>query len=118
MVINGKERGMEFVVQSYDEISQLCPDHDIAKLGDLLNDSAKNVSAMIKCAIILNKAYEDHEHYKNHDYEPDYLSEDDFRFMSLDEMKEVSRAVADAFQQGMKTTVKTEQIKRKNAVRA
>lgn len=120
MVIKGRERGLEFNVQSHEEISKLCPDNDMAKMGDLYKSTFDSVNNTIKIAIALNRGYEDHRAYDNPSYKPEYLTEEDFRFFSMTDIHKLGEEVTACMKEGEKTEIELEPVKQssKNAKRA
>lgn len=109
MNIAGKERRFELNVQSHGEVSDLCPGNDLANIGQLYaHGSKEGTAATIKIAIILNRGYEDHKHFDDPDYEPSYLEEKDFRFMSIAQIQALEREISEAMQRDSQTTVEAE----------
>ena len=120
MIIKGKERGLEFNVQSHREISEMCPDNDLANIAKLYTNSRDSVQNVIRMAIALNRGFEDHKAYDNPNYKPEYLTEDDFKFMAYEEIAKLENEVNDCMVNGRKTEIETEPVKSssKNVKRA
>ena len=120
MKINGKERGFEFNVQAHKEISEHCPGGDLGRMGELYEKSSdEKVQADIMIAIALNRGYEDHRHYEDTDYVPDYLTEDDFRFMHFSEIAALENEITSCMTKDNRISVETQPVKSsKNAKKA
>ena len=86
MIINGKDRQFELTVQAHSEISKLCQDEDFAKIDKLFStSSALGNENLMRIAIIMNRAYEDHRNFEDPSHEQEYLTTDDFKFMLFPE---------------------------------
>lgn len=111
----GKEYGLELNIQSEIEISELCPDGDFAKIGEVLSSGTfiENVKNIIKIACMLSRGYEDHMKYDNPEYEVNYLTEDDFKFAKNSDIFMLTNAVTEAMSEGAEQTVETEVSKKK-----
>ena len=118
MIINGKERQFELTVQAHMEISKMCPEENFSKIGELFSESSiAGDNTLIKIALIMNKAYEDHECHKHPGRVPDYLTEDDFAFMLFPEFNELERVLMQTMTAGSSVEIEVEPPKpgRKNA---
>lgn len=111
MKINGREINFELNVQSHEEICAFCPGEDLARMAELYKTGSKNtVAADIKIAIALNRGYEDHKHFDDPSYSPQYLTEEDFRFFSYSKVPELERELSAAMTAGMAETVETDPV--------
>jgi len=115
MIIKGKERHFEFNVQSHKEISMLCRDNDIANIGELYKNSLDSVANIIQMAIIMNRGYEDHKAYDDPTYTPEYLTDDDFRFVSYQQIRELEQVLNRVMIEGRETEIETEPVKIKSS---
>jgi len=115
MIIKGKERHFEFNVQSHEEISRLCRDNDIANIAELYKTSLDSVTNIIKLACIMNRGYEDHKAFDQPGYEPEYLTEDDFRFISYQQIHELEIILNRVMIEGRETEIETEPVKIKGS---
>ena len=111
MIIKGKERHFEFNVQSHMEVSKMCRDNDIANIGELFSSSLDSVANTIRVAIALNHGYEDHYAYEHPGYEPEYLTEDDFKFMPYLEVTELGTLLNRVMIEGRETEIETAPVK-------
>jgi hypothetical protein len=107
MIIRGKERHFEFNVQSHDEISRICRDNDIANMAELYENSVDTVHNIIRIAVILNRGYEDHKAYDDPDYKPEYLTEDDFKFMLYPDIRKLEGILNTVMAEGRETEIET-----------
>lgn len=112
MNIRGRERQFLLTVRGRDEIADLCPNKDISQIGDVLRSSG-NTDVMRKMMLIMNRDYEDHEHYHNSGYQVDYLTDDDIQMLTMDEFRALDDEVSDAFLKGMGVSVDVEDKKGK-----
>lgn len=84
MKIHGREVGLLKTVGAVCEISEMCPEKKLNNVkllfqGDDIADR-KNMIALV-CA--LNKGYESAKKFEDHDYKPNFLTEEEC--MSIDE---------------------------------
>lgn len=107
MIIRGKERYFELNVQSHEELAAICPNGDVSTLGDLFKEDTgvANVQTDIQIACILNKGYEDRMAFENPDYKPVYLTADDCRFLSIEEVHQLEAEITTAIKEGRKVSV-------------
>lgn len=114
MIINGKERGFELTVQSHEEIARQLPGNDIATLQEMYRSgSLQSIDTDIMVAIAMNRSYEDHKHYIDPEYDPDYLTKEDFRFFGYHQFGELDAELGAAMNAGNEREVLTEEIKGK-----
>ena len=63
MIINGKERKFFLTVGASCAIAELCPDGDIAKIGELFRGRySKNMTSVAKFIAAMNRGYEERIH--------------------------------------------------------
>lgn len=112
MLIKGKERKFELNVQSHEELAELCRNQDLANVDELFTVGTKQtVENVIKFAIIMNRGYEDHAAFENPMHAPEYLTEQDFRFMSMQQIGKLQEEILAAMNAGEERLVETEEIK-------
>lgn len=111
MIIRGKERKFELNIQAEDEIAQLCPGKDYANIGELMTGGTTNDQqwAVIRVAIAMNRGYEDHRNYEDPEYIQDYLTENDFRFATTQQILDLGQEVIAAMNEGSERTVETKE---------
>lgn len=110
MIIRGLERHFMLGVRGRDKIAALCINGDIKNIADTMN-SSKTTDIIQKMAIYMNQDYEDRKHYDDPDYQPDYITENDFVVMTMDEFRQLEEEVSDAFLSGMGITIEAEEPK-------
>lgn len=116
MIIRGKERHFELNVQSHEEIAEQLPGKDFAALQDVYNHGTlQSADTDIMIAIALNRGYEDHRHYIDPSYEPDYLTKEDFRFLPFGAITTLETELMQALNEGQERTVEAEPVKPKKA---
>lgn len=109
MKIAGKDRSFELNVQSHEEIARMCPGEDMANMALLFNQgSIVTMQTTIKIAIALNRGYEDHRHFDDPEHHPEYLTEDMFKFMSLNQIRELEEELTRVMNEGNEVTVEGE----------
>ena len=113
MKIKGKERCFEFNVQSHEEIAKLCRDNDISNLPEIMTNTLTSADTIISMAIAMNRGFEDHRAYDNPNYKAEYLEKEDFRFLTMAEMKLLEKEIMDAMNFGNKTEIEIEEPKKK-----
>ena len=113
MIIRGKERFFEFNVQSHEEVSKMCRDNNLANIGELYQNSLDSVNNIIRLAIALNRGYEDHKAYDEPGYKPEYLTEDDFKFMLYPDIRKLEGILNQTMIDGRATEIETEPVKSK-----
>lgn len=113
MKIRGKERGFELNVQSHDEIEQICEGKDFANFGKLFEGITQGEMIRMdqRIAIILNKGFEDHRAFDHPGYAPEYLTEEDMKFLTLKEIQELEAELLLCVSTGQATTVDAEEPK-------
>lgn len=112
MLIRGKDRKFELNIQAQDEIAQFCPNNDYGQIGQLLQGGTVNEMqwSLIKVAIAMNRGYEDHRHFDDPDYTPDYLKESDFLFFTSDMIMQLGDEVIGSMNRDSERTVDTKPL--------
>lgn len=113
MVLNGKERHFALTVGAYFDIAQICPEHDITMLGDLLSNDNMAMQTIIKMAVAMNKAYNDQRQWQGLETEGDSLTEAELYTMPLDGLKALSNEVMASYTLGSATEVEAKDSKKK-----
>lgn len=99
------------------ELSKLCPGNDINKLNAMFSDKdfVKQTDISIQAIIILNKAWEEHEHYKDPSHKVDPVRKEDLIFLSEEELGELFDRAMNDCKKDSETTIQTEPIKKSDA---
>lgn len=115
LTINGKHYGFKLNIQAQTDIMDICPEQDITKFEELFKGSQSNIIKNdIRVALILNKAYEDEKKWKDHSYEPCYLTKEDIMFgMESEELPMLEKEITKALMKGKETSVEAELPKKK-----
>ena len=91
-------------------LAKLCPGNDVNKLTTLLNnpDFTKTMDSIMDIIIILNEAYEQHEHFKDSSHEIDVVTREDLQWCTEAELIDLcSKAMGD-FKKDSETTINAE----------
>ena len=116
MIIKGKERHFELNVQSHEEIAEQLPGKDFAALQEVYSHGTlQSAETDIMIAIALNRGYEDHRHYIDPSYEPEYLTKDDFRFLPMGAITALETELMQALTEGQERMVETQELPGKKA---
>ena len=117
MVINGKERGFLLTIGASAEISELCPQGDLSRLGEVFNQSyAKQIRITARLIAAMSRGYENQKHYEDPSYEPDSLTVDEIMTLDTQTFQELTHEVMQKFGADQQPTVETEA--KKNEVSA
>lgn len=109
MQVHGREVGFRFTVGASAKISDLCPDGDISRLGEVLEGQYGRVardSAAIVAA--LSEGYEQAQAYEVPGYKPRPLTVDEVMTLRVDEFARLQQAALAAWMEDSKPTVEVE----------
>lgn len=113
MIINGKERGFLLTIGASAEISELCPQGDLSRLGEVFNQSyAKQIRVTAKLIAAMSRGFENQKHYEDPDYEPDPLTVDEILTLDTNTFQELTHEVMQKFGADQQPTVETEAKKK------
>lgn len=115
--VAGREYPLELTVQAFAGISELCPEQDFARFGELLNAPAgrrmMNVAAM---ACVLSEAAEAKAAFEHPEYEPTPLSMAALLQLPFPVFREMQGTVLDVIYKGLAAkTVEVAEAKKVNA---
>lgn len=115
--VAGREYPLELTVQAFAGISELCPEQDFARFGELLNAPAgrrmMNVAAM---ACVLSEAAEAKFAFEQPAYEPTPLTLTALLQLPFPVFREMQGVVLDVIYKGLATkTVELDDTKKANA---
>lgn len=113
MQVHGREVGFRFTVGASAKISDLCPDGDISRLGEVLEGQYGKVardSAEIVAA--LSEGYEQAQAYEEPGYKPTPLTVDEVMTLRVDEFARLQQAALAAWMEDSKPTVEVEPEKK------
>lgn len=116
MVINGKEHGFLLTIGASAEISKICPQGDLARLGEVFNRSyAEQISATAKLVEAMSRGYENQRRYEDPSYEPDVLTADEIMTLDTATFQALTHEVMQKFGADQKPTVEVEESKKKGS---
>lgn len=117
MKIRGKEIKFLRTVKTTIDLTEICPDKDINRIGELFNT---NVADMQKNAAILihsmNESYEMNKHLDDPDYEPNIISVDEILYLNQEDFTQLLQEAMNVFSADIKPTVETEKPKKKKKI--
>lgn len=115
MQIYGREVGFRFTVGASAKISDLCPDGDITRLGEMLEGQYGQVTrdtAAILAA--LSEGYEQALSFEAPGHKPDPLTVDELFSLRPSEFSALQQAALAAWAEGSKPTVEVEPEKKES----
>lgn len=116
MIINGKERGFLLTIGASAEISDLCPQGDLSRLGEVFSQSyAKQIRVTAKLIAAMSRGYENQKHYEDPSYEADPLTVDEILTLDTNTFQELTHEVMQKFGADQKPTVEVEDKKKESS---
>lgn len=115
MKVHGREVGFRFTVGASAKISDLCPDGDIARLGEVLEGQYGQITrdtATIMAA--LSEGYEQARSFEVPGHEPDPLTADELLSLRPSEFNALQQAALAAWAEDSKPTVEVEPEKKES----
>ena len=115
MQIYGREVGFRFTVGASAKISDLCPDGDISRLGEVLEGQYGKV-ARDSAAIIaaLSEGYEEAFAFESPGYTPKPLTVEEVLTLQMGEFAQLQQAALTAWMEDSKPTVEVEPEKKES----
>lgn len=115
MQIYGREVGFRFTVGASAKISDLCPDGDITRLGEVLEGQYGKV-ARDSAAIIaaLSEGHEQARSFEEPGYRPRPLTAEEVLTLRMGEFAQLQQAALAAWAEGSKPTVEVEPEKKES----
>lgn len=118
MIIHGKERHFMLTVGSSAEISEFCPDGDLAKMAVLFEQPyGKEVRSVAKIVAALSRGYENSKKYEDPSHVAEPLTVDEILSLNTDEYQALVTEALAAFRRDTNVSVETESSK-KNTIEA
>lgn len=113
MQVYGREVGFRFTVGSSAQISDLCPEGDIQRLGELLDGSYGQVSRDTAAIIVaLSEGHEQARQFEDPGYKPRPLSVEEVMSLRPAEFMDLQKAALSAWAADKATTVEVEPEKK------
>lgn len=99
MEIHGRECGFMLTVGASVEISKLCPNGDMARIGEMFDGTnyAEMMDFVIKFAVALNKGYEENKAVNEDGYTERVLTEKELRALPPSALMDIQREAMAAF---------------------
>lgn len=116
MILHGRELKFKYTILSTKELANLCKDHDIKKLGELLqsDDTVEQFNTACSVIIALSNGYEKAKHFNDPEYTPRPITMEELETLTPDEFSDVLNCAMDAMNE--KETVEIDPVKGKKAV--
>lgn len=110
MQVYGREIKFRRTVGATCDIADLCPDKDIANLGDVMNGGSTRDQFRAMCGFVaaLNKGYEDAAQFEDKSYVKRPLTFDELSTLSPEELSALFVEAMETFNADAETTVETE----------
>ncbi len=113
MQVYGREVGFRFTVGASAQISDLCPEGDIQRLGELLDGQYGQVSRDTAAIIVaLSEGHEQARRFEDPAYKPRPLSVEEVMSLRPAEFMELQKAALSAWAADKETTVEVEPEKK------
>lgn len=115
MQVHGREVGFRFTVGASAKISDLCPDGDISRLGEVLEGGYGKV-ARDSAAIIaaLSEGHEQARSFEEPGYKPQPLTVEEVMTLRMNEFSRLQQAALAAWTEDSKPTVEVEPEKKES----
>lgn len=115
MQIYGREVGFRFTVGASAKISDLCPDGDITRLGEVLEGQYGKVARDSASIIaVLSEGYEEACAFEIPGYKPQPLTVEEVLTLRMDEFAQLQQAALTAWMEDSKPTVEVEPEKKES----
>lgn len=113
MQIYGREVGFRFTVGASAKISDLCPDGDIARLGEVLEGQYGQVTRDTAAIMVaLSEGYEQARSFEVPGYKPQPLTMEEVLTLRMGEFAQLQQAALTAWAEDSKPTVEVEPEKK------
>lgn len=114
MIINGREIKFLRTVKATAELSKLCPDKDIARLGELFEgDLSTTLETGAAIIHFLNEGYEMNKHFMDRSYQPKIIGIDEILYLDDETYTELMKSAMQGLGVGAETTIEVEEPKKK-----
>ena len=115
MNIFGHEYGFMLTVGASEEISELCPDGDLSRLGEALEGSySKTIGMVVKMVLSMSRAYDLARAFEGHPVDHPGLTAEMLKALPQSKFLAVQNEAMAAFRGDTKTTVEVEPSKKKD----
>ena len=115
MQVHGREVGFRFTVGASARISDLCPDGDITRLGEVLEGQYGQVTRDTAAIMVaLSEGYEQARSFEVPGHEPDPLTVDELFSLRPSEFNALQQAALAAWTEDSEPTVEVEPEKKES----
>lgn len=115
MQIYGREVGFRFTVGASAKISDLCPDGDITRLGEVLDGQYGQITRDTAAIMVaLSEGYEQARSFEVPGYKPNPLTADELFSLRPSEFNALQQAALSAWVEDKKPTVEVEPEKKES----
>ena len=114
MEINGREIGFLRTVKATSDLSKLCPNNDIERLGELFNgDLSTTLETGAQIIHLLNEGYEMNKHFMDKSYQPNIISVEEVMYLETETYTKLMQSALLGLNNGAETTIEVEEPKKK-----
>lgn len=114
MEINGREIKFLRTVKATSDLSKLCPDNNIERLGELFQgDLSQTLETGAQIIHLLNEGYEMNKHFMDKSYQPNIISVDEVMYLDTNTYTELMQSALAGIANGAETTIEVEEPKKK-----
>lgn len=115
MQIYGREVGFRFTVGASAKISDLCPDGDITRLGEVLDGQYGQITRDTAAIMVaLSEGYEQARSFEVPGYKPQPLTMEEVLTLRMGEFAQLQQAALTAWAEDSKPTVEVEPEKKES----
>lgn len=115
MQIYGREVGFRFTVGASAKISDLCPDGDITRLGEVLEGQYGQVTRDTAAIMVaLSEGHEQARSFEEPGYKPQPITAEEVMSLTMSEFNALQQAVLAAWTEDSKPTVEVEPEKKES----
>lgn len=115
MQIYGREVGFRFTVGASAKISDLCPDGDITRLGEVLEGQYGRITRDTAAIMVaLSEGYEQARSFEVPGYKPQPLTMEEVLTLRMGEFAQLQQAALTAWAEDSKPTVEVEPEKKES----
>ncbi len=117
MKIKNKDYKFLYTVKASIEIAKKLPGHSISQISEVFKkgDQIESMELISHMAVCMNEAYLRYEAYSNGtEFNPDdVLKKEDIEFLTMAEEQALENEIVQAYTNGNKTEIETEEVKTK-----
>lgn len=111
MQIRGREINFLRTVKASADISKLCPDGDLERIGELFDKVYNVVEVGAHIIHYLNEGYEMNKHFDDPSYQPNIISIEEIMYLDEVTYQELMQSAMNSFS-NIETTIEIEETKK------